>query len=416
MHATKHSLKHPVSEYIVNQKNFNIESFITNYILPLGFVFFSTGILYFSSFSAYHTQTYLFLIIPTLILLLFFQRNIFMLMLHSKAFLILLLFFCFVLASLLWNTTDINDIKYVKKLLNILLFIFSIILIEQSSKKRLQQLFIITAFILSIGALYAFYTAYIVESRDYSYRIIGIGNLSNPIWSTHIYGPISVFLIYYFFSIKHNLKQNIILILLFIILISFIILTNSRASFVALGTSLIFLLLIHKSKKILYLLAIITIILLTTLIFQPDIIIKRGFSLRPEIWSSSLEQIKNNLFFGHGLGTKISIYIKEQGLRFNNIHNQHLGIIYNFGVIGFILWISLLVSMFNIYRKNKLSFLSQVGAAMLIYGIISGITESTNIFTRPKEQWFLFWLPIAILFTVEYRRLKNNQKLQANNL
>ncbi len=124
MHATKHSLKHPVSEYIVNQKNFNIESFITNYILPLGFVFFSTGILYFSSFSAYHTQTYLFLIIPTLILLLFFQRNIFMLMLHSKAFLILLLFFCFVLASLLWNTTDINDIKYVKKLLNILLFIF----------------------------------------------------------------------------------------------------------------------------------------------------------------------------------------------------------------------------------------------------------------------------------------------------
>ena len=206
------------------------------------------------------------------------------------------------------------------------------------------------------------------------------------------------------------------MILLFIILISFIILTNSRASFVALGTSLIFLLLIHKSKKILYLLAIITIILLTTLIFQPDIIIKRGFSLRPEIWSSSLEQIKNNLFFGHGLGTKISIYIKEQGLRFNNIHNQHLGIIYNFGVIGFILWISLLVSMFNIYRKNKLSFLSQVGAAMLIYGIISGITESTNIFTRPKEQWFLFWLPIAILFTVEYRRLKNNQKLQANNL
>jgi O-antigen ligase len=139
-----------------------------------------------------------------------------------------------------------------------------------------------------------------------------------------------------------------------------------------------------------------------------DQLMTRGLSARPEIWAIALENISHNTVFGSGIGTNISIYVVSLKRLFTDTHNIHLGLTYSLGITGLLIWTGLLISLLNIYLKNKQSIIAQTGIVLLAYGMTAGMTEGTSIFTRPKEIWFLSWLPISLLFTVEYQRLIAN--------
>ncbi|WP_198265515.1 O-antigen ligase family protein [sulfur-oxidizing endosymbiont of Gigantopelta aegis] len=392
------------SEYINNTN-----TIISRYILLLGFFFFLTGILFFKSISAYHTQIYLFLILPSLVLLTT-QYKTFIPILSSKSFKTLLILMSYALISVFWNDPSIEDLKYFKRMLIVLLFIFSLIVINKENSQRLLQLLLVAAILYSLAAYYSIYSEYLSQSKTIEIRIIGMGNLSNPLLSSHIYGVFSVFIMTYYFSKDLKLIENIGLVLIFVGLISFIILTLSRTPLVGLSAALVLLLWMHRSKKTLYFLFIIGCLASIYAFFNFEQLTSRGLSFRPEIWSIAFDKISHKPFFGYGIGTNINIYIDGLKTLFSDTHNIHIGLTYNLGLIGLVIWVSLLISLFFIYLKNKSSIYAQLGTAILVYGMSAGMTEGMSFFSRPKEVWFLTWLPIALLFVAEYQRLTSQSQ------
>ena len=381
------------------------EHIIKSYILPLGFFFFLSGILFLSSFSAYHTQIYIFLIVPTLLLLLI-KPGDYAPLLSSQAFLILLLLLTYTGMSLLWNPPEANDIKYLKQLLIILLFVISIITLAKDNTNKLILLLLLSAVIYSASAYYSIFQDYIVNHKPLSTRIIGQGNLSNPLLSSHIYGIFSIFIIAYYFTQARNLKKDLFLLFILTGLILFTLLTGSRTPLVGIAAVLIFLMWEHKNKWIIYLFLFFVMLLLVYLFFNYEGLIIRGFSYRPEIWSITLNYILAKPILGYGIGSNIDIYIQALNTHFNDTHNIHLGLTYKLGITGLLIWLSLLYFLIKIYIRNKSSVLAQIGMALLIYGFFSGMTEGFSFFTRPKEVWFLTWLPIGLILSSS---LENNK-------
>lgn len=374
------------------------EHIIKSYILPLGFFFFLSGILFLSSFSAYHTQIYIFLIVPTL-LLLFIKPGDYAPLLSSPAFLILFLLLAYTGISLFWNPPEANDLKYLKQLLIIFLFVISIVTLAKDNTNKLILILLLSSVIYSALAYYSIFQDYIVNHNPLSTRIIGQGNLSNPLLSSHIYGIFSTFIIAYFFTQARNLKKDLFLLIILTGLVLFTLLTGSRTPLVGMTAVLIFLMWEHKNKWIIYLFIFFLILFTIYLFFNYEGLIKRGFSYRPEIWSITLDYIQSRPIFGYGIGSNIDIYIRGLDTHFNDTHNIHLGLTYKLGVTGLLIWLTLLYFLIKIYIRNKNLILAQIGAALLIYGFFSGMTEGFSFLTRPKEVWFLTWLPIGLLLS-----------------
>ncbi len=387
------------------------ELVIKSYVLPLGFFFFLSGILFFSSFSAYHTQIYIFLIVPTLILVLIKPRD-YTTLFSSPAFITLIILLTYTGLSLLWNPPGVEDFKYLKRLLIILLFVLSIITLAKDNTDKLLLMLLIAAVIYSASAYYSIFQDYFINHKPISARIIGQGNLSNPLLSSHIYGIFSVFIIAYFFTRNRNIKQDVLLFIIFTGLILFTFLTGSRTPLLGLFTVMVFLIWEHKNKWVVYLSAFSLVLFAIYLFFNFELLTSRGTSNRPEIWSITLNYILSKPIFGYGMGSTIDIFISPLNTHLSDTHNIHLGLTYKLGFTGLIIWLTLLFFLFKIYIRNKITTLAQIGMALLIYGFFSGMTEGFGFLTRPKEIWFLTWLPVALLLASS----QINNKQHNNNV
>ncbi|MCZ7019123.1 hypothetical protein OH415_25755, partial [Salmonella enterica] len=47
--------------------------------------------------------------------------------------------------------------------------------------------------------------------------------------------------------------------------------------------------------------------------------------------------------------------------------------------------------------KERAQPLFLLASALLAYGIGAGLTEGGGILSRPKEHWFLLWIPLALI-------------------
>ncbi|MCW8929209.1 MAG: O-antigen ligase family protein [Gammaproteobacteria bacterium] len=371
-----------------------------------------TGILFFSSMSAYHAQIYLFLILPALIITAFKFKALSPLLL-SRSFQLLLILFAFIILSFLWNNTEVSDLTKLKRLLLILTFIISLLYLNLNHKKRIIQVLLVASLFYAITGLYSIIDAYFINNTPITFRLIGVGNLSNPLLSSHIYGIFTVFIVAYYNTMPKTTFKSLLLAFLFLSMLSFIFFTYSRTALIGLTGAFAFLLWLQRSKKSLYIGVIIMIFIIIFTVMNFENISNRGLSYRPELWTIALEKIALRPVLGYGIGTELLIYIEELNKNFTEPHNIHLGLTYFLGGLGLLIWFLLLSSLFIFVIKNKNIPLAKIGGLMLAYGVTAGLTEGSNIFTRPKEIWFLTWLPISLIIIAEFN--SKSQKKQTDN-
>ncbi len=400
---------------VIDKLNVNIiNTLLSSYVLPMGLFFTLTGILYFSSMSAYHTQCYIFFMLPVLVLF-FLDRGVWRRLWSSLSFKFLLFFLFFCAVSLLWNDASVLDLRQIKRLLLVLLFILGMVYLAKAGEDRIIKVLLLSAFSFAFAAFYSFYELYqLYYSRFYEgVGIIGIGSLSNPLLSSHIYGTMAVFIMVYFFSVERNWKKDLLLFIVFASLLGFVVLTKARTPLVALSGVFLYLLWKHRNKFVLYIVLSVLCLLTVFFVINYEMLIERGLSFRPQIWSVVLGKISTNPLLGFGFGTEVNIYIEEIQANFSDTHSLYLGLLYNIGIIGFVVWIGLNISLISKGAKNSHSILAQVGLSILLYGMLAGLTEGTNFITRPKEVWFLVWLPVALLFAAEYKQLESIREVKA---
>jgi O-antigen ligase len=123
-----------------------------------------------------------------------------------------------------------------------------------------------------------------------------------------------------------------------------------------------------------------------------------------------LRQIAVHPWFGHGFNTPVLIQLPDIAYPFHEPHNLTLAVFYALGAIGGSLWLLLYgVALVGAWRHRDTPDVVWFSAPV-VYGLFAGMTEGGAFLSRPKEHWFLIWIPLALLAVViarERRRCRD---------
>jgi O-antigen ligase len=378
-----------------------LADWISLYILPFGFFILLTGLFWLGDKSTYVRFYYLFLVLPTCIMILL-DFDTFKKIVKNPLVISYLMFGSYVVLTLLWSDTSHSITSLIRRPINIfILFLAFGYLVSRSSR----SLFSILAFSAKIAALcgllslvYYLYTHHGNVSLLISGRWRGYGALYNPLLTSHVYGFFAVYWLAVWF--KQDDRYLPWPLLPFLILLFVVVSTGSRTPLVAISFALIWLSVCTFNKKAFFTVAGFLSVVGTVFYFFPEILTRRGVSYRPEIWREALHQARAHPFFGKGLDHTLMIAISSTPKTFCDPHNIELGVLLSGGLLGLILWFILYTVAFVFSWRQRGDFGVLLVSTLMVFGFFAGLTEGRSFISRPKEHWFLIWIPLALVFAV----------------
>ena len=366
--------------------------FICLWILPIGLLLLLSDMYFLSGRSLHHKLYYGLFSIPTLIAIALRPREL-KEILREPLVLGFMLFAAWAMATLIWSPATDSFAGLLKPALHILMLFFGCSLLIKYRAESLQPIFFsaaIVALIATIYNLYMFYQAYMPDSR-----MIGAGAFDNPLLSSHAFG----FFCIYWLTLGMTCKRPAILLIAlpaFAVMFTALIATGSRTPLVAIVLTMIWLSFVCWNRRSLALMAgLIGSGILVVALFS-EMILSRGSSFRFELWQLALEKIKLMPWIGHGYGAPLSLDLGV-GFLLSEPHNFALGVLYYTGILGLVPWLFMQVRALYSSWRHRVQPLFILASALLVYGIGAGLTEGGGILPRPKEHWYLLWIPLALI-------------------
>ncbi|MCX4026107.1 O-antigen ligase family protein [Endozoicomonas sp. SM1973] len=381
---------------------------VLTYMLLFGIFIFFVGVQLFPTDSKWHTQLYIFLYLPVT-LLIFLESNLFFGFFKEQSVKLLTILLCYFAISSAWGSEELS-FGQIKKALMVFLFIYAVYYLVVRVTD-IQRIAMIAVGLAALTSLYSIYNYGVETDFSFGGRFVGLGILSNPLLSSHYFGFLCVFSLG-LLLLSEEPPKKVILLLCVVVFFVCTFLTKSRTPLVGFFGVILVLLIItffYKRKTVLKTIFYILVTLLTIVIIAWEDIAARGVSHRPEIWSEAIKLIFDELWLGYGLGAEFKIYLQSIKQSFYDPHNIHLGILYHFGFVGFLGWVLTLFLLTIKACKKGNYILTFVGLPLLVYGVFGGISEGGNVVSRPKEVWYISWVPIAL--TIAFISCSNQNKI-----
>jgi len=370
------------------------------YILPVCLVTFITSIFYVEDTSQFKSLFYALILLPVFIAIAL-NRRTFTPISQQPILISVIIFLTYSALSVLWSDSDRSLIHYFKRELYILALITGFSIVYYFSPKRFHIVLGVAITVASAFAGYFLFTEPSLLSGS-SRRIFGGGALYNPLLSAHVFGFFWALCVAAILEMKRDWKRLLSAIIVCIPLTVFILMTQSRTPIMAMTLMLLTYIAIHRNYKALSIIALISISLAIIFYIYPEILTNRGLSYRPYIWQYTLNLISQAPFLGIGIDNTFSIPQPNNTTHhWADPHNIHLAVLLYTGIIGLLLWVSIYwqILKFSLFQENTI--LSRSLFLTVIFGASAALTEGEAFFSRPKEQWFIIWIPIALLIAVQ---------------
>ncbi|MBV6824323.1 O-antigen ligase family protein [Pseudomonas sp. PD9R] len=374
-------------------KPFNrVFDLICLWILPLGYLLLLCSLFFLPGRSLHHKLFYGLFSIPALIALCLRPRMTKEL-LNEPIIIAVLLFAAWALLSLCWGPGNDSISGQLKPPLHTLLLFVGCYLLVRYRSEIIQPLLFCAATVALIASIYNLY----MFTRIYEpgMRMIGVGAFDNPLLSSHVFG----FFCAYWLSLSMTCKRRQILWLsipAIVIMFAAVIATGSRTPLVALSLTALWLSIICGSRRSVVLFGAFLATSATTTVLFSQMLNGRGDSYRLEIWQLALKQIADHPWIGHGYNADLTL---DPGIGYTlqEPHSFALGVLYYVGIVGLLPWLFFLGRGLLIGWRNRVQPLFIIASAWLAFGIGAGLTEGGGIISRPKEHWFLLWIPLALI-------------------
>jgi O-antigen ligase len=268
---------------------------------------------------------------------------------------------------------------------------------DRSLYERMLQLCILIAAVAALISIVVFYR----ENPFPGARLEGIGSLTNVNEFSNLYG-VCALLAVGFARRTQSLQYRALFAMAIGVFISFAWFGQSRTAFVsiiiALSASVI---LMSKERRALYAAILAGLVVALALIFHDSAeqAFVRGAGLRPQIWAAIWEEAKSTPIVGHGFISEVSV---AGGKRvFETVHNAYLQVFWQGGVIGLGLFLLMLVAAFHhawLWGRQRGEFTI---FCMFLFVASTMMTGVDTLIERPRDQWMLFWLPLALLLAYQ---------------
>ena len=384
-----------------------VSNWLIYYCLPFGWLALLTGMFWIGERPYYHKLFYATLALPTL-LAVALQPSQLKLLLQQPLIRLFLLFSAYIMLSVLWAGTDETPLSTIKRPLYLLMLLFAACLISLKHPGKLERMTQIAAVIavlcagLSLG--YFFY-------EGASGRFSGYGALYNPLLSAHVFG----FFCAYWLSrwyLDEQLTPLLPLVAL-AVLWALLIFTGSRTPLLALSACILWLAICQWKPRILLVIAAAIGLALAVkallsmaapLELQADDLLARGMSFRPAIWQEVLRQLQDNLWLGLGYTHPQIFPVAGHPIDLADTHNIELSVLFSGGILGLALWLLMYsYAMVSAWQRRQQPAVL-IASTLVVFGFFAGLTEGSAFFSRPKEQWFLIWIPLALLAATRFNR------------
>lgn len=133
---------------------------------------------------------------------------------------------------------------------------------------------------------------------------------------------------------------------------------------------------------------------------------RRGFSYRPEIWTTILIHCQDFWLFGTGTSTDFvstvpgAILEEKKGHVFEHSHNLFLQTFLAGGIVALSLLIGALgfmvVRLFRLHGVSR-SPAALTGVGVLLVVVMVNFTDTARLLSSPTPDWVLLWLPLAFV-------------------
>lgn len=387
--------------------------FLVLWILPVGLLLLLSALFFVGNRNVLHRIVYILFSVPTLFLLCMRPRE-FKDLLREPLAIAFLAFSAWALTSLLWSPEPSSDTDLFKRPLNTFMLFGGCGLLLHYRNELFKPIFFsaaVIALVVSLGNLVAFAKGYQPGMR----MIGGLGALDNPLLSSHLFG---FFTVYWLYVCMTTQRLNVLWFSVpaLAIMTAAVLATGSRTPLVALVLAILWMSFVSRNRRSILLLAGTALGVAGLILFYPESIIMRGSSFRLELWSMSLQLIAEHPWIGHSYDSELFLTLAD-GYQLREPHSFALGVLYYVGIIGFIPWAFMLG--WGLYKglKERAQPLFILASSLLAYGIGAGLTEGGGILSRPKEHWFLLWIPLAIITGLSLaQRHRSLLRMKAQNL
>lgn len=368
-----------------------ISQLISCRLLPLGLFVLLSGMFWIIERRLYVSMFYLLIVIPAVVMVLIRPQAVGSI-LKSNIFIAFLAFASYCLISISWSGAHESVISLIKRPVYVLLLFIACFIVAEKNPAAGERAMKFSAWIALISAIISLW---IYAQHDWPGRLPGYGALSNPLLTSHIYGFFLIVWLSYLLS--DQCKRPVMIVPPIILLFFLILATGSRTPLVAIVTSTLWIALLAGGRKAWLTVAVLSITGIAVATFYSAALLDRGVSYRPELWADTWQQIQAHPILGHGYHDPLRLYIESLQTTFIEPHNMTLSVFYQGGLVGLLLWLTLYGSAFLASWRYRGHYLVLITAAPLMYGFIAGMTEGGDVIARPKEHWFLIWIPLALI-------------------
>ena len=129
---------------------------------------------------------------------------------------------------------------------------------------------------------------------------------------------------------------------------------------------------------------------------------------RKIVWENTLQEFNKNPILGIGTGKKV--YVEKDDYKnfveVRDIHNSHLAIGFQFGLLGFLIWISFIFSFWH-KKAINLGKLTPLSAAFWGANLFFLVVLFFQPYLETNLLSIFFWINLGILRNIKYKKIAN---------
>lgn len=359
--------------------------------LPVGWFVLLSGMFWLGSRQLYSQSFYLLIAVPAFLALVLRPANV-RLVLSNPLVLAFLPFAAYMIVTISWSGTESSVKALLERPLYVFLLLSASCLMAAHARRKMQQSTVLVAWTASVAAALSLGHFYFFSTEP---RLSGYGALINPLLTSHVFGLfLALWIADWAISEKKLSPARLACIAILMLLI---LATGSRTPLVGIAAVTAWLALTRGDRRTILALGGLALAALPLLAGHLDELSSRGLSYRPDIWKEALRQISLRPWLGYGMGHPVVLPIAGIDAPFADPHNIHLAVLFHGGIVGLALWMLLNAVAFVFSWRNRRHPMVLIGSSLLVFGLAASMTEGGGFFSRPREHWFLIWLPLSML-------------------
>lgn len=364
--------------------------------MMIGMLVMPSGISY-NPGKLYQFSLVVLLYLPALYLLLRRRAIVWRELWPQSAFRAFLLLLVWATASLCWARLQRPGDEF-GRILSVALFVLGCHLWAGERPQRMRVLLNLVGWGMALCALFYSVMFLCTTPSPDSSRIVGSGVIATANYAAAAMGAACVWLAQ---LPQRRRASGIACLVALALLLVFIAMTQSRGVWLALAACAVLTPLWQRRRATLAVALGVFVLALVALAWQPEVLVDRGTSFRPQILVKALHMIALHPWLGLGQGTAFVIEVGTQHL--THSHNVLTQAAIVLGLPGMLV----MAVMWGLVAwsgwRHRGAPLGHVVLGLWVYASVALQFDMPQLLDSPRPGWLLIWLPFALALGLEAR-------------